>query len=211
MVKQERAARTRQALVRAAAQVFAQDGFVLASLTSISKKAGVSNGALHFHFESKQALARAVEEEAVAVVRAIVAPADGGSPVYLQCLISTADTQVIDTWTTTGMRGTGSHDYAVTDLFVPAEHVHGAVTDCHRPQPLYQFVGWTHIAHAALGLAIARVAIDELIGMAGAKKGTWMSGEGQLAGRTTIQAKVAQAEALVGSGRAYVREATADM
>ena len=38
-----------------------------------------------------------------------------------------------------------------------------------------------------------------------------MAGEGQLAQRTTIQAKVAQAEALVGSGRAYVREATADM
>ena len=136
--------------------------------------------------------------------------ADGG-PIYVQCLISTADVQVIDTWTTTGMRGTGSHDYAVTDLFVPAEHVHGAVVDCHRPEPLYQFVGWTHIAHAALGLAIARVAIDEFIGMAGAKKGTWMAGEGQLAGRTTIQAKVAQAEAAVGSGRAYVREATADM
>jgi AcrR family transcriptional regulator len=87
MVKQERAARTREALVRAAAEVFARDGFVLASLASISKKAGVSSGALHFHFESKQALARAVEEEAAAVVRAIAAPARAGGPDALQRLI----------------------------------------------------------------------------------------------------------------------------
>lgn len=87
MVKQERAARTRQALVRAAAEVFAHDGFVLASLTSISKKAGVSNGALHFHFESKQALARAVEDEAVEAVRAIAGPAEGSGLDPLQRLI----------------------------------------------------------------------------------------------------------------------------
>jgi AcrR family transcriptional regulator len=87
MVKQERAARTRRALVQAAAEVFAQDGFVLASLTSISKRAGVSNGALHFHFESKQALARAVEDEANAVVRAIATPAQAGGPDALQRLI----------------------------------------------------------------------------------------------------------------------------
>jgi AcrR family transcriptional regulator len=87
MVKQERAARTRQALVRAAAEVFAQDGFVVASLNSISKRAGVSNGALHFHFESKQALARAVEDEAAAAVRAVAGPARAGGPDPLQRLI----------------------------------------------------------------------------------------------------------------------------
>ncbi|MGC9542893.1 ScbR family autoregulator-binding transcription factor [Streptomyces sp. UG1] len=87
MVKQERAARTRQALVRAAAEVFAQDGFVLASLTSISKKAGVSNGALHFHFENKQALARAVADEAAAVVRTIAGPGRPGGPDPLQRII----------------------------------------------------------------------------------------------------------------------------
>jgi len=87
MVKQERAARTRESLVRAAAEVFARDGFVLASLTSISRRAGVSNGALHFHFASKQALARAVEEEAAAVLRAIGASGRAGGLRPLQRLI----------------------------------------------------------------------------------------------------------------------------
>ncbi|MFD8256378.1 ScbR family autoregulator-binding transcription factor [Streptomyces werraensis] len=71
MVKQERAARTRQALIRAGAEVFAREGFVSASLSAISRRAGVSSGALHFHFESKKALAEAVEGEALEEVRRI--------------------------------------------------------------------------------------------------------------------------------------------
>ncbi|MFG7944582.1 ScbR family autoregulator-binding transcription factor [Streptomyces cacaoi] len=87
MVKQARAARTRESLIRAAAEVFAQDGFALASLAAISKRAGVSNGALHFHFESKSALARAVEEQAMEAVRRITeqAAARAGGP--LQALV----------------------------------------------------------------------------------------------------------------------------
>ncbi|MER7056828.1 MULTISPECIES: ScbR family autoregulator-binding transcription factor [unclassified Streptomyces] len=72
MVKQERALRTRQALIRAGAELFAREGFAAASLSTISRSAGVSNGALHFHFENKRALARAVEEEALATLRRIL-------------------------------------------------------------------------------------------------------------------------------------------
>lgn len=81
MVKQERAARTRQALIRAGAEVVAKEGFAPASLSTISRRAGVSNGALHFHFESKKVLAQAIESEALETVRRIVGDAaekDGG-------------------------------------------------------------------------------------------------------------------------------------
>ena len=133
-----------------------------------------------------------------------------GQPVYLRCVLPASETKAVDTWDTTGMRGTGSHDFTITDAFVPAEHVHSAFDESLRRQPIYQFVGWTHVAHAALGLGIGRTAIEELIRLAGGKRATWLPGEGRLASRTTIQAKVAQAEALVGSGRAYVLEATRD-
>jgi alkylation response protein AidB-like acyl-CoA dehydrogenase len=134
-----------------------------------------------------------------------------GRPVYRYCVLPASQVEVLDTWTTTGMRGTGSHDYTVTDVFVPDEYVHPAVERSEfRLQPLYQFPAWTHVAHAAVGLGIARVAIEEFIGLAGGKQATWLPAEGRLAGRTTVQAKVAEAEALVGSGRAYVREATRD-
>ncbi|MDQ0982744.1 ScbR family autoregulator-binding transcription factor [Streptomyces sp. V2I9] len=64
MTKQERAARTRQALIRSAAAVFEQHGYAQARLVLISSGAGVSTGALHFHFENKAALAQAVVAEA---------------------------------------------------------------------------------------------------------------------------------------------------
>jgi alkylation response protein AidB-like acyl-CoA dehydrogenase len=32
-----------------------------------------------------------------------------------------ADSEIVDTWTVTGLRATGSHDVTVTDLFVPSE------------------------------------------------------------------------------------------
>lgn len=71
MTQPRRSARTREALLRAAAEVFAEEGFVSATISSISKKAGVSNGALHFHFENKRALGRAVEAEFVDTVQRI--------------------------------------------------------------------------------------------------------------------------------------------
>ncbi|MFE3624510.1 TetR family transcriptional regulator [Streptomyces sp. NPDC059131] len=65
MAQQERAARTRDMLIESAAELFDRKGFALASLSMISARAGVSNGALHFHFGSKTSLAEAVEKEAV--------------------------------------------------------------------------------------------------------------------------------------------------
>ncbi|MEU6862366.1 ScbR family autoregulator-binding transcription factor [Streptomyces sp. NPDC046876] len=65
MAKQERAVRTRDALIGSAAEIFDREGYTVASLTAISSLAGVSNGALHFHFASKAALADAVEAAAL--------------------------------------------------------------------------------------------------------------------------------------------------
>ncbi|GHE90024.1 TetR family transcriptional regulator [Streptomyces longispororuber] len=80
MVQQARAARTRQLLMRAAAQTFAEEGFQAASLSTISRRAQVSSGALHFHFESKHVLAQAVEEVAADALARITRQA-GRAPV----------------------------------------------------------------------------------------------------------------------------------
>lgn len=87
MVKQERAARTRRSLIRAAAETFAEVGFVPASLTVISKRAGVSNGALHFHFANKAVLAEAVEAEAAESVRRLTEAARARQGDSLQAVV----------------------------------------------------------------------------------------------------------------------------
>ncbi|MGW7594625.1 ScbR family autoregulator-binding transcription factor [Streptomyces rubiginosohelvolus] len=65
MVKQERAVRTRNALIAAAAEDFSRMGYSPSSLLSISRHAGVTSGALHFHFPTKAALASAVMAAAI--------------------------------------------------------------------------------------------------------------------------------------------------
>jgi AcrR family transcriptional regulator len=68
-MKQERAVRTRQSLIRAAAEAFERHGYVQAKLAEISASAGVSPGALHFHFANKAAVASTVEATAAVTLR----------------------------------------------------------------------------------------------------------------------------------------------
>jgi alkylation response protein AidB-like acyl-CoA dehydrogenase len=42
-----------------------------------------------------------------------------GTPVARLLFFSASDCEIIDTWNSIGLRGTGSHDYAVSDVFVP--------------------------------------------------------------------------------------------
>ncbi|MEV0184354.1 ScbR family autoregulator-binding transcription factor [Streptomyces sp. NPDC050625] len=60
MAQQERAVRTRRAVIEAAATVFAERGYTAATIAEILERAGVTKGALYFHFDSKEALARGV-------------------------------------------------------------------------------------------------------------------------------------------------------
>ncbi|MCX4761529.1 TetR/AcrR family transcriptional regulator [Streptomyces sp. NBC_01275] len=69
MVKQERAARTRETLMQAAAEFFDRDGYGTTTLSRISKAAGISMGALTFHFPTKDDLADAVQVRGGTITR----------------------------------------------------------------------------------------------------------------------------------------------
>lgn len=66
-VKQDRAVRTRRAILEAAAVVFEERGYDAAKLTDIVKLAHVTKGALYFHFDSKEDLAQAVIDAQVSM------------------------------------------------------------------------------------------------------------------------------------------------
>ncbi|MEV5887155.1 ScbR family autoregulator-binding transcription factor [Streptomyces sp. NPDC052020] len=65
MVRQERAVRTRQAILVAAGEVFDEVGYEAATIAEILRRSGVTKGALYFHFSSKAELAQGVLDEQV--------------------------------------------------------------------------------------------------------------------------------------------------
>ncbi|MFE7412986.1 ScbR family autoregulator-binding transcription factor [Streptomyces laurentii] len=66
--KQERAQKTREEILRAAAEVFDERGYHGAGMREIMKRAGVTLGAVYFHFPNKEALAQAVMHEQPATI-----------------------------------------------------------------------------------------------------------------------------------------------
>ncbi|MFG2642821.1 TetR family transcriptional regulator [Streptomyces sp. NPDC048370] len=84
---QTRAALTRRRVLLAAATELARYGYAGTSLTRIASQAGVTVGALTFHFRCKPTLARGVYEEGAAVTRTAVERALGRSRLPLQNVI----------------------------------------------------------------------------------------------------------------------------
>ena len=135
------------------------------------------------------------------------APADG-APDARVLLLPAAEVEILDTWTVAGLCGTGSHDMVVTDAFVPASRAVSLVTESPRqPGPLYAFplFGLLAVGIAAVALGLGRAAVDELTDLAGVKVPT--GSRRRLAQRGAVQAEVAQAEARLRSGRAFLLDA----
>lgn len=72
-LKQERAVRTRGVVLDAAAEAFAAKGFPAVTVLDVAELAGVTKGAVYFHFANKDALAQAVAEEFYELQAAIAA------------------------------------------------------------------------------------------------------------------------------------------
>jgi alkylation response protein AidB-like acyl-CoA dehydrogenase len=74
--------------------------------------------------------------------------------------------EIHDTWYTTGLAGSGSNDYSVSEVFVPDEHVFCPLEVGHRDGPLYRYHGWFFTKLVGVAIGTGRRAIDELINLA---------------------------------------------
>ena len=123
--------------------------------------------------------------------------------------------EILDTWTTNGLRGSGSHDWTVKDRFIPEQRTFNlAAPTLYRNGPLYRLPNLLLYKLSAVGLGIARGAIDDFIALASNKPITFKSpsaGRAMLRDETYAQCTVAQAEAMVSSARGFVFEALGDM
>ena len=117
-----------------------------------------------------------------------------------------ADCEIIDTWSACGLRGSGSHDFAVQDVFVPRRRSFSRTDSPVQPGPLYRVPLRALLASvlAAVPLGIAHGAIEALIELGATKKPS--GSRGFLRDRAVVQAELARAEALVRSGRAFLFE-----
>ncbi|MCW2565187.1 MAG: indole-3-acetate monooxygenase [Mycobacterium sp.] len=117
------------------------------------------------------------------------------------------DLQVLDTWHTMGLRGTGSHDSVADEVFVAADRVFSLFDGPILDRPLYRFpvFGFFALSIGAAALGNARGAVDDFIELACAKKG--LGSTRTLAERPATQAAVATAESSLSAARALYYQA----
>jgi len=136
-----------------------------------------------------------------------------GLPQTIIAFLRAQDCNIIETWSVLGMRGTGSDDISVDSAFVPAARTLPLVPEfepgVHYRGPLYRFpaMGINAVVLPPVTLTIARRAIEEVKAIAQSK--TPFVSSSVLRQRAAAQAKVAQAEAAVRSGRALLYDTMA--
>ncbi|MFJ1705018.1 acyl-CoA dehydrogenase family protein [Kitasatospora sp. NPDC088346] len=85
---------------------------------------------------------------------------DGSNPhESRQFMVPRREVALIDNWHTTGLCGSGSCDYTITDVFVPEEHTYTFSTVHGRPGPLAQPDAFTR-SMCGVPLGVARAALD---------------------------------------------------
>jgi indole-3-acetate monooxygenase len=123
--------------------------------------------------------------------------------------------EIIDTWNTNGLRGSGSHDWTVKDRFIPEQRTFNlAAPTMYRKGPLYTLPNLLLYKVCAVALGIARGAIEDFIALAQNKPMTFKSPSARkamLRDETYAQCTVAQVEAMVSSARGFVFEAFGDV
>jgi indole-3-acetate monooxygenase len=139
---------------------------------------------------------------------------DGDHESEVMVYFSRENCEIVDTWDAMGMRGTGSNDISVTDVYVPKFRTFPMVpefeTGSHYKGPLYRFplagIAATGIPTVMLGAA--RKAIDEVTELALTK--TPVASSGPLKERSSAQAKLAKAEAVLRSSRFLLYESLSE-
>ncbi len=138
--------------------------------------------------------------------------AESGQVQLREALVNIGDVEVLDTWRSSGICGSGSHDVQITDLFVPTDRI-TKVTE-QKPYtstslfriPLYSRLAYNKFAVAS---GIARAAISHFKTLACEKKPR--STTALLCERPDAQRAIAEAETYLRSARAFVFESVSEV
>jgi alkylation response protein AidB-like acyl-CoA dehydrogenase len=133
-----------------------------------------------------------------------------GSPAYWRGVFPRSEAQVIEgSWDVAGLRGTGSFDWTVKDVFLPERrtvvHAGAPLDNQWRRWPGLTYAlpaqAWVGPHHSAVITGIARAGIEALIQLAGGK--TPRGRTGLLCENPQVQDAVGRADAILNAGRVY--------
>jgi alkylation response protein AidB-like acyl-CoA dehydrogenase len=138
---------------------------------------------------------------------------DEKPPEIRQALAPREAFRVLDTWHVNGLRGTGSTEYEVDDLFVPSDMTFRVFLDKPKhPAPVFRLPGaffGAAVASVALGIGHgATESLKQLAMVKGGSKGGARGGN-PLRQQAYAHYAVAKAEALVESAKLYLDDAIA--
>lgn len=141
------------------------------------------------------------------VMASQVTDEDTGETVANSYMIPRGDFEVVDTWDTSGMRGSGSHDVRMTDVYVRPEHLLPAASLASSEtwdNPTYR--NPTHAVYnkAAVALGVCKGAIGSFADLA-VEKTPWGTGI-LLKDQPQAQYRMGEAQATLMAARAFVLE-----
>jgi alkylation response protein AidB-like acyl-CoA dehydrogenase len=138
---------------------------------------------------------------------------DKGMQVERTMLVRTEDVEWTDIWSTVGLRGTASDQFALNDFFVRSDH---SITreferECRENGPLYRMGNGTcyQVGFAGVACGIARGALDCFLDVARNK--VPRGGKSPLKDNAVVQSGLAQAEANLRAARAYLLQSMAEI
>jgi alkylation response protein AidB-like acyl-CoA dehydrogenase len=132
-----------------------------------------------------------------------------GRPRFKLWFLHRSEWQILDTWDTAGLRGSGSHDVRADGALVPKKWagVDLVALPAHYDNPVYRIPVPLRLAYnkAAVSLGIARGALGAFVDLANKK--TPMLSPNLLKDRPIAQYRFGEAEAKLRAARAYLFEA----
>lgn len=137
--------------------------------------------------------------------------AEGERPMPAVALFYPKDVQWYDTWEVNGLKGTGSGDYELKNVYVPdGRWIYFPVQRSVVDAPLYRvsFYGALAAGVAAVGLGLAKRAIDEIKRLGLTKKP--VMAQKTLSEKAVIQFQLAATEAKYQAAKAFLEKATTE-
>lgn len=140
-----------------------------------------------------------------------------GTPRTLQCFVPADEVVILDTWDSTGLRGSGSNDLSVQECFVPAERTF-SYQDIrpYREGALYRFPLNILLNFSSVPLGVAQCALDAVIA-AGDRPSRITTIDGKvtplraLRDEAFVQDAVGRTAATIGSMRAWLYNSIGDL